>query len=107
MLAYSLGATAGPLAGAAAMGLFGPGGLFAFAACALFALATFALYQLVKGVSKPAAEQTAFQPVSWISAVAAKLDPRAPAEADYDDETEEYWDGDEGKIGRGGSDSFE
>ena len=97
VLAYSLGATAGPLAGAAAMGLFGPGGLFAFAACALFALAAFALFQLVKGVSKPAAEQTAFQPVSWISAVAAKLDPRAPAEADYDDETEEYWDGDEGK----------
>ncbi len=97
VLAYSLGATAGPLAGSAAMAALGPGGLFAFAALALFALAGFALYQLVKGLSKPAAEQTAFQPVSWISAVAAKLDPRAPAEADYDAETEEYWDGDEGE----------
>ena len=76
------------------MAALGPGGLFAFAALALFALAGFAAYQVVKGISKPAAEQTAFQPVSWISAVAAKLDPRAPAEAGYDAETEEYWDGD-------------
>ena len=95
VLAYSLGATVGPLAGSAAMAALGPGGLFVFAACALFALAAFAAYQLIKGLSKPAAEQTAFQPVSWISAVAAKLDPRAPAEADYDAETEEYWDGDD------------
>ena len=94
VLAYSLGATAGPLAASAAMAALGPGGLFAFAALALFALAGFAAYQVVKGISKPAAEQTAFQPVSWISAVAAKLDPRAPAEAGYDAETEEYWDGD-------------
>ncbi|MCH7555528.1 MAG: MFS transporter [Proteobacteria bacterium] len=95
VLAYSLGATAGPLAASAAMAVLGPGGLFAFAALALFALAGFAAFQLVKGISKPADEQTAFQPVSWISAVAAKLDPRAPAEADYDAETEEYWDGEE------------
>jgi hypothetical protein len=81
------------------MAALGPGGLFAFAALALFALAGFALHQLLKGSSKPAAEQTAFQPVSWISAVAAKLDPRAPAEADYDAETEEYWDGEEGGDG--------
>ena len=98
VLAYSLGATTGPLAASAAMAAFGPSGLFAFAALVLFALAAFALYQLVKGISKPAAEQTAFQPVSWISAVAAKLDPRAPAEADYDAETEEYWDGDDGEA---------
>lgn len=98
VLAYSIGATAGPLAGSAAMAALGPGGLFAFTALVLFALAAFALYQLVKGSSKPAAEQTAFQPVSWISAVAAKLDPRAPAEADYDAETEEYWDEDGGAV---------
>ena len=95
VLAYSLGATAGPLAGSAAMAALGPGGLFAFAACALFALAAFALYQIVKRLSKPPEEQTPFQPVSWISSVAAKLDPRAPAEADYDAETEEYWDGED------------
>ncbi len=95
VLAYALGATAGPLMGSAAMAALGPGGLFAFAACAMFALAVFALYQVVKGLSKPPDEQTAFQPVSWISAVAAKLDPRAPADEDYDAETEEYWDGEE------------
>ncbi|MBT4518919.1 MAG: MFS transporter [Halieaceae bacterium] len=95
VLAYSLGATLGPLVGSLSMANFGPGGLFAFAAVVLFALAAFALYQIVERLSKPIAEQTVFQPVSWVSAVSTHLDPRAPAEPDYDAETSEYWDDDE------------
>ena len=91
VLAYSLGATAGPLASSAAMSALGPGGLFVYAAVVLLALACFATYQLYERRSRPVAEQTAFQPVSWVSPVAAQLDPRAPAEPDYDEETGEYW----------------
>jgi MFS family permease len=95
VLAYSLGATAGPLASSAAMSALGPGGLFVYTAVVLLGLACFATYQLYERRSRPTAEQTAFQPVSWVSPVAAHLDPRAPAEPDYDEETGEYWEDDE------------
>ncbi len=90
VLAYSVGASVGPLAGALAMEWFGPGGLFAFAAVVLAALAAYALYRVIKGLAKPAAEQTEFWSASWVSPVAAGLDPRAPADPDYDAAAAEY-----------------
>ncbi|MEE8202210.1 MAG: MFS transporter [Alphaproteobacteria bacterium] len=90
VLAYSVGASVGPLAGALAMEGLGPGGLFAFAAAVLAALAAYALYRVIKGLAKPAAEQTEFWSASWVSPVAAGLDPRAPADPDYDATAAEY-----------------
>lgn len=90
VLAYSVGASVGPLAGALAMEWLGPGGLFAFAAAVLAALAAYALYRVIKGLAKPAAEQTEFWSASWVSPVAAGLDPRAPADPDYDATVAEY-----------------
>ena len=90
VLAYSVGASVGPLAGALAMEWLGPGGLFAFAAVVLAALAAYALYRVIKGLAKPAAEQTEFWSASWVSPVAAGLDPRAPADPDYDAAAAEY-----------------
>ena len=92
VLTYSLGASIGPLAAALAMEGLGPPGLFAFAAVVLAALAAYALYRVVKGLAKPAAEQTAFWPASWVTPVAAEMDPRGPEEDAYDEGTEEFWD---------------
>ena len=94
VLAYSLGASAGPLAASAAMEALGPAGLFAFAAAVLACLAAYALYRVIKGLAKPAGEQTAFWSSSWVSPLAGALDPRAPADPDYDEGTADYW-GDE------------
>ena len=70
-------------------------GLFVFAAAALAALALFALYRVVKGLSKPVEEQTDFWPASWVTPVAAEMDPRGPDEPDYDEGAEEYWEDEE------------
>ncbi len=40
--------------------------------------------------SKPAEEQTKFWSASWVSPVATGLDPRAPADPDYDAAAAEY-----------------
>lgn len=95
VLAYSLGASVGPLGASAAMEVLGPHGLFAFAAAVLFALAAYAFYRIVKGLAKPAEEQREFWPASWISPIAAWLDPRAPVDPDYDKTAEEYEAGDD------------
>ena len=90
VLAYSLGASVGPLAGSLAMEGLGPRGLFAFAAAVLAALAACALYRVLTGLAKPAEEQTEFWSASWVSPVATGLDPRAPADPDYDAAAAEY-----------------
>jgi MFS family permease len=95
VLAYSIGASIGPLAASVVMDRFGHAGLFAFAASALAVLAIFALYRVVKGLSKPVEEQTDFWPASWVTPVAAEMDPRGPDEPDYDEGAEEYWDDEE------------
>jgi hypothetical protein len=61
----------------------------------LAALALFALYRVVKGLSKPVEEQTDFWPASWVTPVAAEMDPRGPDEPDYDEGAEEYWEDEE------------
>jgi MFS family permease len=95
VLAYSIGASVGPLAASVVMDRFGHAGLFAFAAAALAVLALFALYRVVKGLSKPVEEQTDFWPASWVTPVAAEMDPRGPDEPDYDEGAEEFWEDEE------------
>ena len=92
VLAYSLGASVGPLAASLVMERFGHPGLFAFAAVALAVLALYALYRVVRGLAKPVEEQTDFWPASWVTPVAAEMDPRGPDEPGYDEGAEEYWD---------------
>ncbi len=95
VLAYSLGASVGPLTASLVMERIGYAGLFAFAAVALAVLALFALYRVVRGLAKPVEEQTDFWPASWVTPVAAEMDPRGPDEPDYDEGAEGYWDDEE------------
>ena len=84
VLAYSIGASTGPIAAAVVMEALGAGGLFIFIALALFALAGYTLFRVINGLAKPAEEQTEFWSASWVSPVAAEIDPRAPDDPAYD-----------------------
>ena len=84
VLAYSIGASTGPIAAAVMMEALGAGGLFIFIALVLFALAGYTTFRVINGLAKPAEEQTEFWSASWVSPVAAELDPRAPDDPAYD-----------------------
>lgn len=90
VLAYSIGASIGPIAASSVMAVLGAGGLFAFVAVVLLALAAYTLVRIVKGLTKPSKDQTKFWSASRVSPIAAGLDPRAPAEEDYDAEAAMY-----------------
>ena len=77
LLAYALGATLGPLAGAGLMEAFGPSALFAFIAVVALALALFVLHRQTRRKALPSAEQATFVPLPTTTSVAAELDPRA------------------------------
>jgi MFS family permease len=79
LLAYSIGASIGPIASSMAIAGLGPSGLFAFIAVVLLALAAFTLYRMRRRVAKPVADQGEFVTVPQTTAVVAELDPRAPA----------------------------
>jgi MFS family permease len=81
LLAYSIGASIGPIASSLAIEMLGPSGLFAFIAVVLLLLAAFTLYRMRRRVAKPVADQGEFVTVPQTTAVVAKLDPRAPATA--------------------------
>jgi MFS family permease len=81
LLAYSIGASIGPTASALAIAAFGPSGLFAFIAVMLLALAAFTLHRMRRREAKPLADQSEFVTMTQTTAVAAELDPRAPAAA--------------------------
>jgi MFS family permease len=81
LLAYSIGASVGPTASSLAIAALGPAGLFAFIAVILFALAAFTLHRMRRRVAKPVADQGEFVTMPQTTAVAAELDPRAPAAA--------------------------
>jgi predicted MFS family arabinose efflux permease len=79
LLAYSIGASIGPIASSMAIAGLGPSGLFAFIAVVLLALAAFTLYRMRRRVAKPIADQGEFVTVPQTTAVVAELDPRAPS----------------------------
>lgn len=80
MLAYGVGAVAGPLlASAAVMGL-GTGGLFALGAAVGLATLLFAFWRMARRTAPPLDQQGEFQPLPRTSPYAAELgeEPDAP-----------------------------
>jgi MFS family permease len=76
VLAYSAGATAGPLVASAAMAALGGRGLFLFAATVGLIGLAFAAWRLVARAPVPADRQGMFQPLPGTTPTAAPLDPR-------------------------------
>lgn len=77
LLAWAVGATAGPLVASSVMGLLGTSGLFFFIAGTAVALAIYTRWRMLRRAAKPADEQSKFVPVPSTSAIAGALDPRA------------------------------
>ena len=88
LLAWAVGATAGPLVCSSVMGVTGPSGLFVFVAATAIALAGYTRWRMSRRAAKPADEQSKFVPVPSTSAIAGALDPRADPlpEFYYEDE---------------------
>lgn len=88
LLAWAVGATAGPLVASSVMGPAGPSGLFVFIASIAMALAVYTRWRMSRRAAKPAEEQSKFVPVPATSAIAGALDPRADPlpEFYYEDE---------------------
>lgn len=81
LLAYSVGATVGPMAAAALMGATGPVGLCLFIATVCSGLLGFIVFRMRRRPPKPIPEQGEFVAVPRMTPLAAELDPRAvPAE---------------------------
>lgn len=77
LLAYSVGATLGPIAISFAMSWTGPNAFFGFHSLVSLLLALFVLYRMKKRAALPAREQEVFKPLPAVSPVAMELDPRA------------------------------
>jgi len=77
LLAWAVGATAGPLVASSVMGLVGKSGLFIFIAAMAILLAVYTRWRMSRRAAKPAEEQSKFVPVPSTSAIAGALDPRA------------------------------
>ena len=76
LLAYSLGATSGPILAAFAMAQIGPFGFFLFVAAVAGLLAAFGLYRVRSREPLPAEERKAFVAMPRMSPVVSELDPR-------------------------------
>jgi MFS family permease len=87
LLAWAVGATAGPLVASSIMAV-GPAGLFVFIAGVAITLAIYTRWRMSRRAAKPADEQSKFVPVPSTSAIAGALDPRADPlpEFYYEDE---------------------
>jgi hypothetical protein len=87
LLAWAVGATAGPLVASSFMAV-GPAGLFVFIAGVAIVLAVYTRWRMSRRAAKPAEEQSKFVPVPSTSAIAGALDPRADPlpEFYYEDE---------------------
>lgn len=88
LLAWAVGATAGPLIASSVMGPLGPSGLFVFIASIAIILAVYTRWRMSRRAAKPADEQSKFVPVPSTSGIAGALDPRADPlpEFYYEDE---------------------
>jgi len=83
LIAYGIGAVAGPTIGAAAMEIAGTAGLFGYIAAGFGLLAVFALVRMRLRPPVPKAERVPYLSVPRTSPVVGELDPRAePAAAD-------------------------
>lgn len=80
LLAYSIGAVVGPIAGTWAMGMVGAWGFYAFGMAVALVIGLFALWRMTR---RPApAEQGPFVAMPRTSPAIAELDPRAEPAAD-------------------------
>lgn len=86
LLAWSLGATIGPLAASAAMGRFGPAGLFLVLGLVAALLGLFTRYRMRRREGKPPDEQAKFVPLPVAGAASRELDPRTQAPTEIVDE---------------------
>lgn len=78
LLAYSIGAVVGPIAGTWAMGMVGLWGFYGFGMAVALAIGVFALWRMTR---RPApAEQSPFVAMPRTSPAVAELDPRAEPE---------------------------
>ncbi|MBP2315372.1 MFS transporter [Azospirillum soli] len=76
ILAFSVGATVGPMLASATMEAIGPAGLFVFIVGCGLAAGLFGLWRTQVRPPVPADEQGSFQPVPQTTPVAVPLDPR-------------------------------
>jgi MFS family permease len=77
LLAWAIGATAGPLVASVLMGHFGPQSLFAYMAIMTGSIALFTHWRMTRRAALPSRDQATFVPVTTTSSVAATLDPRS------------------------------
>jgi MFS family permease len=77
VLAYSVGAALGPLAGAAAMDAAGAVGLFGFIALSAAGATLFAAWREWRGAAVPSVRQQPFQTLPLTTPMSAALDPHA------------------------------
>ena len=84
VLAYSVGATAGPIASSVMMDSFGPGGLYWFIGASSGAACLFGIWRQLVSAPVPVAEQYPFQVLPRTTPMAASLDPELPADAEDD-----------------------
>ena len=77
LLAWAIGATAGPLMASLLMGQFGPQALFAYMAVMTGAISLFTHWRMTRRAALPSRDQATFVPVTTTSSVAATLDPRS------------------------------
>ncbi len=75
VLAYSLGAVAGPLGGSAAMALLGTAGLFLFIAACAFGMTVFGIWRQIAMPPVPASEQNAFQTLPRTTPMVGAFEP--------------------------------
>lgn len=75
ILAYSVGAAAGPMASSFAMLVLGPGGLYAFIAAAAALALGFGMWRQLVAAPVPDAEQRAFQVLPRTTPMAAAMEP--------------------------------
>lgn len=80
LLAYSVGATFGPIVSAFAMGRLGPAAFFGVIGAVLAGYAAFVIYRMTARAPVPAEEQEPVVIVTRMSPVGAELDPRANPE---------------------------
>lgn len=79
LLAYSVGATAGPILVSLAVGAFGPAAFFGFIGIGAASVGGFAVHRMLVRRPLPPEEQEPIVPVPRMSPVVAAMDPRCPA----------------------------
>jgi MFS family permease len=85
LLAYSLGATVGPVASSAAMTATGASGLFVFTGIVAAASVGFGVWRMRQRDSVPADRKNSFAALPRTTPAISELDPRAPADEELKD----------------------